>query len=151
MRDEADDTQKRRTSIEKPQNNFDEKTRFVEASSLFSSTDSSTFPIPSTVHYSTSTKDQKAFKTQDLADDIDWEHLNQVTQSNIRMAKSATFPRQSQKCEQDEQALYYPGQNVVLVRESAEVAGGAFAYNPYIGQTYRAYRVAGKLMLEVHL
>ena len=155
--------QKRRPGTGQPvlhvaQQNYVESTRFKDSeafpttpSSLYSSTESTTFPISDTVLYSSA--DQKAFKSpkRPLIPSetiIDWESLNEGTQSNIRFTKSATFPRQSHKCEEGEQvnqALYYPGQNVVLLRDSHELTGATFQYSPYIGQTYRAYRVTGTI------
>ena len=147
--------QKRRQEKGQPtlhvaQEKFIEQPRFsgaevfsVAPASLYSSTESTTFPISDTVIYSSA--DQKAFKPPQRPHAqgdtiIDWERLNEGTQANIRFTKSATFPRQSHKCEEGDQALYYPGQNVVLLRDPREISGENFQY---IGQTYRAYRVAG--------
>lgn len=150
--------QKRRQEKDQPvlqvaQQKYVEQPRFTDTevynaapSSLYSSTESTTFPISDTVLYSSA--DQKAFKPslRPLGPGetiIDWDRLNEGSQANIRFTKSATFPRQSHKMEDGDQALYYPGQNVVLLRDSHELSGGAFQYSPYIGQAYRAYRVTG--------
>ena len=66
---------------------------------------------------------------------FNWEPISadNVSQAKIKYPKAATFPRQSGKCDQD-QAIFYPGQKVVLLRQPTE------AYY----QAYRAYHVSGK-------
>ena len=154
------EVQKRRKETEPPAQQYMEQPRLaggevfkVAPPSLYSSTEATTFPISNNVLYSSA--DQKAFKPPQRQHDqgetmIDWERLNEGTQASIRFTKSATFPRQSHKCEDADQALYYPDQNVVLLREPTDLSSRGYQYSPYIGQTYRAYRVTGTKLFTLY-